>query len=288
MFERYTEKARRAIFFARYEASEFGSPCIETEHLLLGLLREDKALFFRFLREMTYLPVQEEVRRRTVSKEKFPTSVDLPLSPQSKRALAHAGEEADRLNHRHIGTEHLLLGLLREGKDPGAQLLQKYGAKLEDLRKKIAETPGWGPDKPRISHQPSASAPPAQPPAETIEIHGARWNLEYIHEAVMRCREHSWYWHKQAWKKRDIVMDRQSGRVSFDLRLAADPAKFELVKEGWKKDRCAVCRWELYEAPEDETHNTGYTNGRGWLCTECFEKFMGREGFFSSPYSDIT
>ena len=117
MFERYTEKARRVIFFARYESSQFGSPYIETEHLLLGLLREDKALTNRFLRSDGPLEsIRKQIEAHTTIREKISTSVDLPLSNECKRVLAYAAEEAERLAHRHIGTEHLLLGLLREEK----------------------------------------------------------------------------------------------------------------------------------------------------------------------------
>ena len=111
MFERYTEKARRVIFFARYEASQFGSPYIETEHLLLGLLREDKALTNRFLRSHASVEsIRKQIEGQTTIREKVSTSVDLPLSNECKRVLAYAAEEAERLSHNHIGTEHLLLG----------------------------------------------------------------------------------------------------------------------------------------------------------------------------------
>jgi len=122
MFERYTEKARRVIFFARYEASQFGSPYIETEHLLLGLLREDKALTSRFLRSHASVEsIRGQIEGHTVIREKVSTSGDLPLSNESKRVLAYAAEEAERLQNKHIGTERLLLGLLRE-KDAFAAL----------------------------------------------------------------------------------------------------------------------------------------------------------------------
>ena len=82
MFERYTEKARRVIFFARYEASQFGSPCIETEHLLLGLLREDKALANRFLRSSASVEsIRKQIEAHTTLREKVSTSVDLPSEP---------------------------------------------------------------------------------------------------------------------------------------------------------------------------------------------------------------
>ena len=95
MFERYTEKARRVIFFARYEASQFGSPYIETEHLLLGLLREDKALTNRFLRSHASVEsIRKQIEGHTTIREKVSTSVDLPLSNECKRVLAYAAEEA--------------------------------------------------------------------------------------------------------------------------------------------------------------------------------------------------
>jgi len=138
MFERYTEKARRVIFFARYEASQFGSPYIETEHLLLGLLREDKALTNRFLRTHASIEsIRKQVEGRTTVREKVSTSVDLPLSQECKRVLAYAAEEAERLTHKHIGTEHLLLGLLREDKSFAAEILHERGLRLSTLREEL-------------------------------------------------------------------------------------------------------------------------------------------------------
>ena len=139
MFERYTEKARRVIFFARYEASQFGSPYIETEHLLLGLLREDKALTNRFLRSHASIEsIRKQIEAHTTIREKVSTSVDLPLSNECKRVLAFAAEEAERLGHKHIGTEHLLLGLLREEKCFAAEILQERGLKLSQIREELS------------------------------------------------------------------------------------------------------------------------------------------------------
>src|SRR5881628_556861 len=138
MFERYTEKARRVIFFARYEASQFGSPYIETEHLLLGLLREDKQLTNRFLRSHASIEsIRKQVEGRTPSREKVSTSVDLPLSQECKRVLAYAAEEAERLANKHIGTEHLLLGLLREDKSFAAEILHERGLRLSTIREEL-------------------------------------------------------------------------------------------------------------------------------------------------------
>lgn len=140
MFERYTEKARRVIFFGRYEASQFGSPFIETEHLLLGLVREDKALTNRFLRAQVD-SIRKQVESQTTAREKTSTSVDLPLSNESKRVLAYAAEEAERLDHKHIGTEHLLIALLREEKCFAAQILMERGLSVREVREKLARQP---------------------------------------------------------------------------------------------------------------------------------------------------
>lgn len=139
MFERYTEKARRVIFFGRYEASQFGSPLIETEHLLLGILREDKALTNRFLRShKTVEAIRKEIEANTTLREKLSTQVDIPLSDESKRVLAFAAEEAEKLGHKHIGTEHLVLGLLREKTSFAAKILDERGVKLDVVRKELA------------------------------------------------------------------------------------------------------------------------------------------------------
>ena len=142
MFERYTEKARRVIFFARYEASQFGSPYIETEHLLLGLLREDNPMVSRHLPSLGYEEsILKQIKSQAAVRDKIATSVDLPLSNECKRVLAYAAEEAMRLGHSHIGTEHLLLGLLRETGCFAEGMLSKRGADLNRLRKELSEGP---------------------------------------------------------------------------------------------------------------------------------------------------
>ncbi len=144
MFERYTEKARRVIFFARYEASQFGAPAIEPEHLLLGLMREDKTLTSRFFprAQVSIEAIRKEIEGRTLLREKISTSVELPLAPETKRVLAYAHEESDRLQHRHIGTEHLLLGLLREDRSMAAEILYERGLRLNAVRDEIARQTG--------------------------------------------------------------------------------------------------------------------------------------------------
>jgi hypothetical protein len=139
MFERYTERARRVLFFARYEASQLGSLSIETEHLLLGLIRDSKGLVGRIFARAHLSPenVRRDVEGRTVFHEKVSTSVEIPFSAEMKRALGCAAEEADRLLHHYIGTEHLLLGLLREERSMAATILVEQGMTLHTLREDI-------------------------------------------------------------------------------------------------------------------------------------------------------
>jgi ATP-dependent Clp protease ATP-binding subunit ClpC len=155
MFERYTEKARRVIFFARYEASQFGSPSIETEHLLLGLMREDKSLTNRFLRSHSSIEsIRKEIEGRTLIREKVSTSIDLPLSAECKRILAFAAEESERLRNRHIGTEHLLLGILREDKSVAAEILHERGLRLNVIREELSKTQSEKPSSGRSKETP--------------------------------------------------------------------------------------------------------------------------------------
>ena len=127
------------LFFARYEASQLGSISIETEHLLLGLIREGKGLTSRiFARSHLSLEsIRKEIEGRTVFREKVSTSVEIPFSAETKRVLQFAAEEADRLLHNYIGTEHLLLGILREERSVAATILMEKGMRLNTVREDI-------------------------------------------------------------------------------------------------------------------------------------------------------
>ncbi|MEZ5306117.1 MAG: ATP-dependent Clp protease ATP-binding subunit [Pyrinomonadaceae bacterium] len=141
MFERYTEKARRVIFFARYEALQYGSQVISPEHILLGLMREDKTIsarFFPYRHNLTVDAIRKEVEERIVQRERIPQSAELHLAPETKRILALTKDEAERLNNKHIGVEHLLLGILREEDSIAAEILFNHGVRLHTVREKIA------------------------------------------------------------------------------------------------------------------------------------------------------
>ena len=141
MFERYTEHAKRVIFFARWEAQQSGTVYIEPEHILLGLTHDadSKAnqLFALFPHKETF---RAQLGARTSAKSS--KASDFPLSNPSKRILAYAAEEADRLASTPIGTEHLLLGLLLEKKSDVPRTLAQAGIDLRSARKLIRAAQG--------------------------------------------------------------------------------------------------------------------------------------------------
>jgi ATP-dependent Clp protease ATP-binding subunit ClpA len=161
MFERYTERARRVIFFARYEAAQFGSTTIKSEHLLLGLIRENENLTNRFLGNHSSIEsIRKEIEGRTIFRDRVSTALDLPMSNECKRICAYAAEETERLLHRHIGTEHLLLGILREERCMAAQILQQYGLRINVIREELARSPM---PAERITHEMESELPKSGP-----------------------------------------------------------------------------------------------------------------------------
>jgi hypothetical protein len=287
MFERYTEKARRVIFFARYEASHYGSPQIESEHLLLGLLRENPSLG-RWIPDGQMETIRKWIDVQTPQRPRISTSVDLPLSEESKKILETAATEADGLGHHTIGTDHLFLALFALKDCLAAKLLQQAGANVERVRGAMPGKFEYEESHLQESRLQKAIRLRLQKSVrsiDTVEVHGSKWNADYMRDVVSTVRSYNWHWHKTVWKPRDIVIHRESGTFSFELHLAEDTESFALVKQGWKKDHCFVFKWELFES--DDEHGIGYTNGRNWLCIECCERFIQKD-FFSSSQPEMT
>jgi ATP-dependent Clp protease ATP-binding subunit ClpC len=138
-FEAYSPKARRAIFHARQEAVELGSPYIESEHLLLGLMEEgEEFLELFFGSKEAAATVRGEVEANSRVREKAAAETDLPLSNECKRALAYGAEEAERHAKEQISVEHLLFGLLREIGSFGSQMMIERGADPDRIRAVLA------------------------------------------------------------------------------------------------------------------------------------------------------
>jgi ATP-dependent Clp protease ATP-binding subunit ClpC len=136
MFEKYNEKARRALFFARYEASKLGSKVIESEHILLGILREGEDVTREIFARFNVKPddVRREIEGDRVFVERVSSSQELPLSEESKKILAYASHEAESMMHPYVGTEHLLIGILRVDPCVASRLLAGHGFNLYGVR----------------------------------------------------------------------------------------------------------------------------------------------------------
>jgi len=136
MFEKYTEKAKKVLFLARYEASQMGSKVIGSEHLLLGLLKEgDELVQELFARAHVNVELlRAELEARGPSGEKQVTPIEIPFSEEAKKVLAGAEEEAERLLHPNVGDEHILLGLLRVEDSAAGRILAEKGMRLYALR----------------------------------------------------------------------------------------------------------------------------------------------------------
>ena len=136
MFEKYNEKARRALFFARYEASKLGSKVIESEHVLLGILREGEDVTREIFARFNVKPddVRKEIEGDRPFVERVSSSQELPLSEESKKILAYASHEAESMMHPYVGTEHLLIGILRVDPSVACRLLNSHGFNLYGVR----------------------------------------------------------------------------------------------------------------------------------------------------------
>ncbi len=137
MFERYSERARRVLFFARYELSELGGETIDPAHVLLGLLRDRGTDRLFASRNIPPAELRLTIEQRVPRGSRFPTSVEVPFAGATKRVLNFAAEEADRLLQHHVEPEHLLLALLRENDPVAAASLIAYRMDLDDIREYI-------------------------------------------------------------------------------------------------------------------------------------------------------
>lgn len=138
MWQRFTERARKVVFYAQEEAQKFGEGYVSTEHLLLGLVRETDSVAARVLERLgvSLSRIRAEVEKQLPRGEARP-SQDMTLTPRAKRVIDLAYDEARNLNNNYIGTEHLLLGLIREGDGLAGRVLAKLGVELERARREV-------------------------------------------------------------------------------------------------------------------------------------------------------
>jgi ATP-dependent Clp protease ATP-binding subunit ClpC len=166
MWQRFTERARKVVFYSQEQAQKFGDNYVSPEHLLLGLLREDDSVAARVLQMLGVHPdlIRQEIERHVPRGNRRPTQ-DMTLTPPAKEVIDLAYDEARNLNNNYIGSEHLLLGLIRRDVGLAARQLNEHGATLEPARLAVIEI--------QSLNEPRTSAPPVtrrvQPPEDLMK-----------------------------------------------------------------------------------------------------------------------
>ena len=170
MFQRFTDRARKVMALANQEAQRFNHEYIGTEHILLGLVKEGSGVGAAVLKnlEVDIKKLRLEVDRLVKSGPDMVTMGKLPQTPRAKQVIKYAIEGAESLNHNYVGTEHILLGLLRESEGKAAQILINLGLKLEDVRQEVLNLIGAGVDdgpavgmkmSPTVGRKPKSKTP---------------------------------------------------------------------------------------------------------------------------------
>src|SRR5438874_11110816 len=148
MYERFTDRARKVMQLANQEAQRLNHEYIGTEHILLGLVKEGSGVAANVLKnlDIDLRKIRLEIEKIVQSGPDMVTMGKLPQTPRAKKVIEYSIEEARNLNHNYVGTEHLLLGLLREQEGVAAQVLMNLGLKLEDVREEVLNLLGHNPD----------------------------------------------------------------------------------------------------------------------------------------------
>ncbi|MEM9827608.1 MAG: ATP-dependent Clp protease ATP-binding subunit [Planctomycetota bacterium] len=155
MYERFTDRARKVMQLANQEAQRFNHEYIGTEHILLGLVKEGSGVAANVLKnlEVDLRKIRLEVEKLVQSGPEMVTVGKLPQTPRAKKVIEYSMEEARNLNHSYVGTEHILLGLLREQEGVAAQVLMNLGLKLEDVREEVLNLLGHGLEGAEVSER---------------------------------------------------------------------------------------------------------------------------------------
>ncbi|MEN6449947.1 MAG: ATP-dependent Clp protease ATP-binding subunit [Thermoguttaceae bacterium] len=156
MYERFTDRARKVMQLANQEAQRFNHEYIGTEHILLGLIKEGSGVAANVLKnlDVDLRKIRLEVEKLVQSGPDMVTMGKLPQTPRAKKVIEYSMEEARNLSHNYVGTEHILLGLLREQEGVAAQVLMNLGLKLDEVREEVLNLLGHGMEGPEGSERP--------------------------------------------------------------------------------------------------------------------------------------
>src|SRR5437870_2841201 len=182
MYERFTDRARKVMQLANQEAQRFNHEYIGTEHILLGLVKEGTGVAANVLKnlDIDLRKIRLEVEKIVQTGPDMVTMGKLPQTPRAKKVIEYSIEEAHSLNHNYVGTEHLLLGLLREQEGAGAQVLMNLGLKLQDVREEVLNL---------LGHKLDPGASGFQRPGAVLEHDRPFVHLPYVPEAVLQAFE---------------------------------------------------------------------------------------------------
>jgi ATP-dependent Clp protease ATP-binding subunit ClpC len=190
-YERFTDRARKVMRLANREAHRFNHEYISTEHILLGLVKEGRGVAAYVLKNLN-IDLQkirresEKIVQRVGEGPPFFTG-RLPHTPRAKKVIDYSVEEARNLNHNYVGTEHLLLGLLREQEGVAAQVLVNLGLKLEDVRQEIMNLLGVNsPEQLDVVEQPHIVLDQPPEPLTEAELEALRARVEDSEEEKKR------------------------------------------------------------------------------------------------------
>ncbi|MFP6700968.1 MAG: Clp protease N-terminal domain-containing protein, partial [Planctomycetaceae bacterium] len=174
MYERFTDRARKVMQLANQEAQRFNHEYIGTEHVLLGLVKEGSGVAANVLKnlDVDLRKIRLEVEKIVQSGPDMVTMGKLPQTPRAKKVIEYALEEAKNLNHNYVGTEHLLLGLLREQEGVAAQVLMNLGLKLEDVREEVLNLLGHGLEGAEATERTSGSSKSSKSKTPALDSFG--------------------------------------------------------------------------------------------------------------------
>ena len=245
MFEVYTEKARRCVFFARYEAASSGAMEISLEHFLLALLREAPGLVEAWAPGVTEAETRSRIPKVEPTSDFVPEAEELPLSAAVRRALSLADDESAKLEHEYIGCKHILLGISQVKGTVAARILAEHGFDLEEAREDAARSAVVPDEEERVLYS-------LQPVAWIKGFH----------------------WEKQPCRPRDALISADDQRHFLYRGQPYNPTHFVLARKAWTFFHCAICWSDLYPV-EGTPREDCYTNGLDWLCVSCYERMRG-------------
>ncbi len=165
MFDRFTDRARKVMTLAKQEAQRFNHEYIGTEHILLGLIQEGSGVAASVLKNLgiDLRKIRSEIEKLVKGSATMVTTGQLPFTPRAKKVLELSVEEASQLGHNYIGTEHLLLGLIKENEGIAARVLTNLGVKLEDVREEVLEFLGADTQQEQEEEQEPGASPSSGP-----------------------------------------------------------------------------------------------------------------------------